>query len=147
MDLTALLDELTYRVLASADSGADARARLAVITHWAAEQDARLAAGRRTLRLDSAQMVAEALARPCNCGPENYFGPCPDASNSARHIALDGHSRGNSEWGAARLTAKPHRTIPAGSSRGKGDRILEPLSGHPIRDRVAGGSGLDRGKP
>ncbi len=76
MDMAAFLDELTYRVLASADSGRDARARLAIITHWATEQDARLAAGKRSLRLDSAQLVAEALAEPCSCGPENYFGPC-----------------------------------------------------------------------
>ena len=32
---------------------------------------------------------------------------------------------------AARLIAEPHRTNPAGPLRGKGDRILEPLSGHP----------------
>ena len=88
MDMAALLDELTYRVLASADSGNDARARLAVIMHWAAEQDGRLAAGRRTLRLDSAQMVAEALRPPCTCGPENYFGPCPDGSSAARTSPL-----------------------------------------------------------
>ena len=88
MDIAAFLDELTYRVLASADSGNDARARLAVIMHWAAEQDARLAARRRTLRLDSAQMVAEALSGPCNCGPENYFGPCPDESNAVRTSPL-----------------------------------------------------------
>ena len=88
MDMTEFLDELTYRVLASADSGKDARTRLAVIMHWAAEQDARLAAGRRTLRLDSAQMVAEALRPPCDCGPENYFGPCPDGSSAARTSPL-----------------------------------------------------------
>jgi hypothetical protein len=82
MDMAAFLDELTYRVLASADSGNDAGALLAVVMYWAAEQDARLEAGRRTLRLDSTQMVAEALRPPCNCGPENYFGPCPDASNT-----------------------------------------------------------------
>lgn len=91
MDMTALLDELTYRILASADSGRDARARLAVIAHWAAEQDARLAAGRRTLRLDSAQMVAEALRPPCNCGPENCFGPCPAPAGAvAQHTATNG---------------------------------------------------------
>ena len=76
MDMTALLDELTYRVLADAKNGKDARARLAVISHWASEQDARLAAGKRTLRLDSAELVAEALAEPCRCGPETYFGDC-----------------------------------------------------------------------
>ena len=93
MDMAAFLDELTYRVLASADSGTDARARLAVILHWAAEQDARLAAGKRTLRLDSAQMVGEALRPPCNCGPENYFGPCPEVTDAhAQHAATtDGH--------------------------------------------------------
>jgi hypothetical protein len=85
LDMTAFLDELTYRLLASAESGNDARTRLAVIMHWAAEQDARLAARRRTLRLDSAQMVAEALSPACNCGPENYFGPCPEASNAIAH--------------------------------------------------------------
>ena len=62
MDMTAFLDELTYRVLASADNGKDARSRLAIIAHWATEQDARLAAGRRTLRLDSGRLVEEALA-------------------------------------------------------------------------------------
>ena len=62
MDMTAFLDELTYRVLASADNGKDARSRLAIIGHWATEQDARLAAGRRTLRLDSGRLVEEALA-------------------------------------------------------------------------------------
>lgn len=62
MDMTALLDDLTYRVLASADNGKDARSRLAIIAHWATEQDARLAAGRRTLRLDSRRLVEEALA-------------------------------------------------------------------------------------
>ena len=61
MDMTALIDELTYRVLGEAKNGADARQRLAIIAHWASEQDARLAARRRTLRIDSAEMVAEAL--------------------------------------------------------------------------------------
>ncbi len=77
MDMIELLDELTYRVLASAENGAIARARLAVIAHWAAEQDERLAAGKRTLRIDSGRLVAEALSPPCGCGPDNYFGPCP----------------------------------------------------------------------
>jgi hypothetical protein len=62
MDMSAFLDELTYRVLASAANGKDARSRLAIIAHWASEQDARLAAGRRTLRLDSARLVDEAMA-------------------------------------------------------------------------------------
>jgi hypothetical protein len=75
MDLSALLDELTYRVLASADDGRDARARLAVIAHWAAEQDARLVAGNRTLRLDSAQLVAEALSEAVQ--PERLHGRHP----------------------------------------------------------------------
>ena len=83
MDMTAFLDELTYRVLPSANSAHDARTRLGVIMHWAAEQDARLAARRRTLRLDSAELVAEALRPPCNCGPDNYFGPCPEARGAA----------------------------------------------------------------
>ena len=82
MDMTALLDELTYRVLGEAKNGADARQRLAIITHWADEQDARLAAGKRTLRLDSAEMVAEALnPQQCDCGPENYFGPCAHSTS------------------------------------------------------------------
>jgi hypothetical protein len=87
MDMTAFLDELTYRVLASADSGNDARARLAIITHWATEQDARLAAGRRTLRLDSDCLVAEALAEPCSCGLENYFGPCAEPAGAGPKLA------------------------------------------------------------
>jgi hypothetical protein len=62
MDMSAFLDELTYRVLASAVNGKDARTRLAIIAHWASEQDARLAARRRTLRLDSARLVNEAMA-------------------------------------------------------------------------------------
>lgn len=70
MDMTAFLDELTYRVLASADNGKDARSRLAIIAHWATEQDARLAAGRRTLRLDSGRLVEEALADSAQGGSE-----------------------------------------------------------------------------
>lgn len=62
MDMSAILDELTYRVLASAANGKDARSRLAIIAHRASEQDARLAARRRTLRLDSARVVDEAMA-------------------------------------------------------------------------------------
>lgn len=49
-------------MLASAANGKDARTRLAIIAHWASEQDARLAARRRTLRLDSARLVNEAMA-------------------------------------------------------------------------------------
>ena len=82
MDMTALLDELTYRVLGGAKNGADARRRLAIITHWADEQDARLAAGKRTLRLDSAEMVAEAInPQQCDCGPDNYLGPCAGSTS------------------------------------------------------------------
>ncbi len=62
---------------------------MAVIMPWAAEQDARLEAGKRTLRLDSAQMVAEALRCPCNRGPENYLRPLPGRKQRRRHIALD----------------------------------------------------------
>lgn len=64
MEMSFLLDELTYRALVSAGTRAEARARVAVIAHWAGEQEARLAAGVYALRLDSAQMVAEALRRP-----------------------------------------------------------------------------------
>lgn len=85
MDMTALLDELTYRVLASADSGNDARARLAVIMHWAAEQDGRLAAGRRTLRLDSAQMVAEALRPHAPAARSTTSAPARTAATSSSH--------------------------------------------------------------
>ncbi|HET7488811.1 MAG TPA: hypothetical protein VFJ85_12855 [Acidimicrobiales bacterium] len=61
MDMAEQLDELTYHLLAGATSAAEARRRLAVIAHWAAEQDARLAR-RRALRLDHEAVVAEALA-------------------------------------------------------------------------------------
>ena len=61
MDMADLLDELTYRLLANADSRAQARDRAAILAHWAQQQAARLATG-RGLRVDHTAVVAEALA-------------------------------------------------------------------------------------
>lgn len=61
MDMADLLDELTYRLLANADSRAQARDRAAILGHWAQQQAARLNTG-RGLRVDHAAVVAEALA-------------------------------------------------------------------------------------
>ncbi|MFN2503028.1 MAG: hypothetical protein ABR540_02140 [Acidimicrobiales bacterium] len=62
MDMAAVLEDLTYRLLASARNGTEARQRAAIVAHWAQEQGARLAAGKRLLRVDNEQLVAEALA-------------------------------------------------------------------------------------
>ena len=61
MDMVDQLDEITYRLVASAPSGAEARRRLAIVSHWAHEQSQRLARG-RPVRVDHDQVVAEALA-------------------------------------------------------------------------------------
>ncbi len=61
MDMADLLDELTYRLLANADSRAQARDRAAILGHWAQQQAARLNTS-RGLRVDHAAVVAEALA-------------------------------------------------------------------------------------
>ena len=61
MDMADLLDELTYRLLANANSRAQARDRATILGHWAQQQAARLATG-RGLRVDHAAVVAEALA-------------------------------------------------------------------------------------
>ena len=61
MDMADLLDELTYRLLANADSRAQARDRAAILAHWAQQQAARLATG-RGLRVDHTAVVAEVLA-------------------------------------------------------------------------------------
>jgi hypothetical protein len=63
MDMAEQLDDMTYRLLASAASRTEALQRVAIMGHWAEEQAARLQAG-RTLRLDHDQMVSEALASP-----------------------------------------------------------------------------------
>ena len=63
MDMAEQLDDMTYRLLASAASRTEALQRVAIIRHWAEEQAARLHVG-RTLRLDHNQMVSEALASP-----------------------------------------------------------------------------------
>jgi hypothetical protein len=60
MDMVEQLDEITYHLLASAPSRAEALQRVAVVAHWAEEQAKRLRAG-RPLRLDHAAVVAEAL--------------------------------------------------------------------------------------
>ncbi len=61
MDMATELDELTYRLLASAANGTEARQRAAIVAHWATEQSARLAA-RKKLRIDNERLVEEALA-------------------------------------------------------------------------------------
>ncbi len=66
MDMADLLDELTYRLLANADSRAQARDRAAILGHWAQQQAARLNTG-RGLRVDHATVVAEALAPTAHC--------------------------------------------------------------------------------
>ena len=53
MEITELLMELNYRVLAEARDGMEARQRLAVVAHWASEKQARLAAGNRAPRLET----------------------------------------------------------------------------------------------
>lgn len=69
MDMADLLDELTYRLLANADTRAQARNRAAILGHWAHQQAARLATG-RGLRVDHTTVVAEALAPTAHCaGP------------------------------------------------------------------------------
>jgi hypothetical protein len=60
VDMAAELDELTYRLLASAADGREARQRAAIVAHWANEQSLRLAAGRK-LRIDNDRLVDEAL--------------------------------------------------------------------------------------
>lgn len=66
MDMADLLDELTYRLLANADSRAQARDRAAILGHWAQQQAARLNTG-RGLRVDHAAVVAEALGPTAHC--------------------------------------------------------------------------------
>lgn len=61
MDMAEQLDEITYRLVATATSRDEALRRLAVVGHWAREQSERLAAG-RPVRVDHDQVVAEALA-------------------------------------------------------------------------------------
>ena len=61
MDMAEQLDEMTYRLVASAASRTEALQQVAIVGHWAQQQAARLQAG-RSLRLDHDQMVSEALA-------------------------------------------------------------------------------------
>lgn len=63
MDMAEQLDEITYRLLASAASRTEALQRVAIVGHWAEQQAARLQAG-HSLRLDHDQVVSEALASP-----------------------------------------------------------------------------------
>ncbi len=60
MDMVEHLDEITYHLLAGADSRHQALQRVAVVAHWAEEQTECLRAG-RPLRLDLDAVVAEAL--------------------------------------------------------------------------------------
>jgi hypothetical protein len=66
MDMADVLDELTYRLLANADTRAQARDRAAILGHWAQQQAARLDTG-RGLRVDHDSVVAEALAPTEHC--------------------------------------------------------------------------------
>lgn len=43
MNMAQLLDDITYRLLATASDAGEARQRLAIVSHWAQEQDTRLA--------------------------------------------------------------------------------------------------------
>ena len=71
MDMTAWLDEMTYRLLVCAEDGAEARERLAIVRRWVDTQGARLQRGREP-RADHDQVVAEALAEhECTCGPRD----------------------------------------------------------------------------
>ncbi len=60
MDMADMLDEITYRLVATAGSAAEARQRVAIVGHWAREQEARLARGRQ-VRVDHHRVVAEAV--------------------------------------------------------------------------------------
>jgi len=70
MDMASWLDEMSYRLLACADDGAQAEERLAIVRHWAYTQGAQLQQG-SPLRADNEQIVDEALAQhECACGPD-----------------------------------------------------------------------------
>ena len=61
MDMANELDDITYRLLATAADATEARRRVAIVRHWADQQAERLAQG-RPIRVDHAQVVSEALA-------------------------------------------------------------------------------------
>ena len=61
MDMAEQLDEITYRLVATATSRNEALRRLAIVGHWAREQNERLTTG-RPVRVDHDQVVAEAVA-------------------------------------------------------------------------------------
>ena len=68
MDLATELDEMTYRLIACAADDDEARRRVAVVAHWAAQQAERLDSG-RPVRVDHSRMVDEALAPPVGAAP------------------------------------------------------------------------------
>lgn len=68
MDLAAELDEMTYRLIACAADDDEARRRVAVVAHWAAQQAERLATG-RPVRVDHSRVVDEALSTPVGAAP------------------------------------------------------------------------------
>ncbi|MFP5375162.1 MAG: hypothetical protein ACLGIO_00070 [Acidimicrobiia bacterium] len=68
MDLVAELDEMTYRLIACAADDDEARRRVAVVAHWAAQQAERLGSG-RPVRVDHDRMIDEALATPISAVP------------------------------------------------------------------------------
>ncbi len=62
MDMTAWLDEMTYRLLVCAHAGTEARERLAVVARWTEVQAERLRQ-EKDLCVDHERLVAEALGR------------------------------------------------------------------------------------
>ena len=60
MDMTAWLDEMTYRLLVCAEDQADAEERLAIVSRWTEVQAQRLQRG-EDVCADHERLVAEAL--------------------------------------------------------------------------------------
>lgn len=60
MDMTAWLDEMTYRLLVCANDGTEAEERLAIVARWTEAQGERLQRG-EDLCIDHKRLVAEAL--------------------------------------------------------------------------------------
>ncbi|MDQ3643397.1 MAG: hypothetical protein M3450_18500 [Actinomycetota bacterium] len=73
MDMCEWLDEMTYRLLVCAEDGAEAQDRLAIVRHWVAAQDDRLARG-ESFHVDHERLVADALAE-LDCALGSKPGP------------------------------------------------------------------------